>query len=480
MQRNEATETQGEPVESPQLKLVDGVRERRAREKALRGEIMERVRELAALKTTAAPFSPGRSMVRYAARVYGEQEMVNLVDSALEFWLTAGRYHSRLEKGLARWYGVPQVKLVNSGSSANLLATASLTSHVWGDRRLRPGDEVITVAAGFPTTVAPMIQMGLVPVFVDIELPSYNINPALLEQALSPKTRAIMLAHTLGNPFDLDAVCAFCREHDLWLIEDNCDASGSLYKGQLTGTFGDLATLSFYPPHHMTTGEGGAVLCRTDELARVAESFRDWGRDCWCRPGADNTCGKRFCQQMGALPEGYDHKYTYSHLGFNLKITDMQAAVGCAQLERLGAFGDKRRENWAWLRAALADLEDVLVLPEPTPGSDPSWFGFMITVRPDAPFHRRDLVRHLEASRVQTRMLFGGNLLRQPALTELWADREAQGMPAPWRVASGLEVTDQVMDAGFWIGVYPGMQEEELAWMCDRIRGFARGTEGER
>ncbi len=451
-------------------------RERRQREKELRAEILERVAEMARLKSAPKDFDPGRTMVRYAARIFGEPEMVNLVDSALEFWLTAGRWHNRLEKALAAWYGLPHARLVNSGSSANLIAISSLTSPAWGDRRLRPGDEVITVAAGFPTTVAPMIQNGLVPVFVDIELPHYNIDPAMLEPALSPKTRAVMLAHTLGNPFDLGAVVDFCQRNGLWLIEDNCDASGSLYNGQLTGTFGDLSTLSFYPPHHMTTGEGGAVLCKTDEMNRVVESMRDWGRDCWCPSGADNTCGLRFCQeQHGDLPKGYDHKYTYRHLGYNLKMTDMQASIGCAQIERLEGFGAARRRNWKVLRDALDDLSDVLILPEPTKNSDPSWFGFMLTVRPDAPFTRDQMVRHLEGARIQTRMLFGGNLLRQPAMTDLIADRRAQGMPDPYRVVGSLEVTDMVMTSGFWLGVYPGMSDEQLLYMANQIRRCARG-----
>jgi CDP-6-deoxy-D-xylo-4-hexulose-3-dehydrase len=451
---------------------------RRKLERQLEAEILERVRELARLRQQTPDFVPGRHMVRYAGRVYDEDEMCNLVKSSLEFWLTAGRWHRRLERELARWYGLPHTRLTNSGSSANLLATAAMTSHAWDERRVRPGDEIITVAAGFPTTVAPMMQLGMVPVFVDIALPSYNIDVNRLEAALSPRTKGVMLAHTLGNPFDLDVVVDFCRQHNLWLIEDNCDASGSLYKGRKTGTFGDMATLSFYPPHHMTTGEGGAVLSSDSEVNRVVESLRDWGRDCWCPSGADNTCGKRFLHQMGDLPAGYDHKYTYSHLGFNLKITDMQAAVGCAQLEKLDGFGQARRENWQTLRDGLADLGQELLLPEATPGSDPSWFGFMLTVQPGAGFTRNELVKFLEKKRIQTRMLFGGNLLRQPALTELVADRAAQGMPAPLRVVGDLDVTERVMADGFWIGVYPGLNEETLGYMIESIRGFV--TRGER
>ncbi len=446
-------------------------------EKALTAEIMERVRRIAALRAKGErAFVPGKTPVRYAGRVYDEHEMVNLVGSALEFWLTAGRWHRRLESDLAAWYGLPHARLVNSGSSANLLATASLTSTHWGDRRLRPGDEVITVAAGFPTTVAPSVQLGLVPVFVDITLPTYNIDVTRLEAALSPRTRAVMIAHTLGNPFDLDAVRAFCDRHGLWLVEDNCDASGSLYKGRKTGTFGDLATLSFYPPHHMTTGEGGAVLCRDDEMLRVMESLRDWGRDCWCASGVDNTCGKRFEWQLGELPCGYDHKYTYSHLGYNLKITDMQASVGHAQLDKLEGFGTARRANWRYFRDALDDLDDVFVLPEATEGSDPSWFGFMLTVRPEAPFSRDALVRHLESRRIQTRMLFAGNLVRQPALTRLAEDCAARGLPAPYRISGTLDNTDLVMNGGLWVGVYPGLTEAAREFVAKELRAFARGT----
>ncbi len=452
--------------------------QRREVERTLKAEIMTRVKALARLRQDNPPtFVPGRTMVRYAGRVYDEEEMSNLVESSLEFWLTSGRWHRRLEKGLAKWYGLPHARLTNSGSSANLLSTAALMSHTWGDRRIRPGDEIITVAAGFPTTVSPMIQMGIVPVFVDIELPSYNINASLLEAARSERTRGVMLAHTLGNPFDLDTVVAFCKKYDLWLIEDNCDASGTLYKGQKTGTFGDVATLSFYPPHHMTTGEGGAVLCKDEAMNRVVESLRDWGRDCWCPSGADNTCGLRFAQQKGELPCGYDHKYTYSHLGFNLKITDMQASVGCAQLKKLEGFGQARRHNWAWLRAALDDLQDTLILPEPTPGSDPSWFGFMITIRPESGLTREGMVKFLEKRRIQTRMLFGGNLLRQPAMTELLADRRAMGMPEPVRVVGSLDVTELVMAQGFWIGVYPGLDEAQLSYMAEQIRAFVRDGE---
>jgi CDP-6-deoxy-D-xylo-4-hexulose-3-dehydrase len=446
-------------------------------EKQLVAEILERVRQLAALRADEdRDFVPGRSHVKYAGRVYDAREMTNLVSASLEFWLTAGRWHRRLEADLARWYGLPHARLVNSGSSANLLATAALTSTAWGERRARPGDEVLTVAAGFPTTVAPAMQLGLVPVFVDISVPTYNVDVGALEAALSPRTRAVMLAHTLGNPFDIDAVKAFCDRHGLWLIEDNCDASGSLYRGRKTGTFGDVCTLSFYPPHHMTTGEGGAVLCRDDTMQRVLESLRDWGRDCWCAAGVDNTCGKRFAWQLGALPCGYDHKYTYSHLGYNLKMTDLQAAVGVAQLGRLDAFGAARRANWRYYREALADLSEHFDLPEATAGSDPSWFGFLLCVKPGQRFTRDDVVRHLESKKIQTRMLFAGNLTRQPALTRLREDCETHGLPAPYRISGPLTATDYVMERGFWVGVYPGLNEDARRYVADTLRAFVRGV----
>lgn len=445
----------------------------RALERQLTDEILNRVREIARLRNDAEEeFIPGRTPVRYAGRVYDEAEMVNLVESSLEFWLTAGRWHRRLERDLAAWYGLPHARLVNSGSSANLVAVAALMSPTWGDRRLKRGDEVITVAAGFPTTVAPIVQLGAVPVFVDISFPTYNVDVSRLEEALSSKTRAVVLAHTLGNPFDLDAVMAFCERHDLWLVEDNCDASGSLYKGRKTGTFGDVATLSFYPPHHMTTGEGGAVLCGSDEMARVVESLRDWGRDCWCHPGVDNTCGKRFGWKLGELPQGYDHKYVYSHLGFNLKMTDMQAAVGCAQLEKLDAFGAARRRNWALYREELAGLGDVFVLPEATAGSDPSWFGFMLTVRESSPFTREQVVRHLESRRIQTRMLFAGNLVRQPAIGRL-AAATPNGV-THWRVRGSLTNTDSVMNSSFWIGVYPGLTPPMRDYVASELLAFVK------
>jgi CDP-6-deoxy-D-xylo-4-hexulose-3-dehydrase len=448
------------------------VNDRKSEELRLTAEIVERMRTLARLRAEEAqePFVPGKSPVRYAGRVYGEEEMANLAEASAEFWLTAGRWHRRLETELADWYGVKHARLVNSGSSANLLAVAALTSHLLGDRKLIPGDEVITVAAGFPTTVAPMIQHGLVPVFVDVDVATCNADVSQLEAALSPRTRAVMMAHTLGNPFDLAAVKAFCDRHDLWLVEDNCDAAGSTFQGKKTGTFGHLATLSFYPPHHMTTGEGGAVLTSDGQLLRAVESLRDWGRDCWCQSGVDNTCGKRFEWQLGELPSGYDHKYVYSHLGYNLKMTDLQASVGVAQLARLDGFAAARRKNWASYREALDDLQDVLVLPEPTPDSDPSWFGFLVSVRPGAPITRDDLVRKLEGQKIQTRMLFAGNLVRQPAMTELAKQAKAAGRALPYRTIGRLEHTDVVMNHSLWVGVYPGLTEAMRSHVVETFR----------
>lgn len=448
-----------------------GLAARKAREEALTAEILERVRAIAALRDDGT-WRPGVDPVRYAGRVYGAEELEALVRSSLEFWLTAGTWHGRLERRLASWYGVAHARLVNSGSSANLVATAALMSPVWGDRAVRRGDEVITVAAGFPTTVSPALLLGLVPVFVDVTLPTCNVDVSRLEAAVTERTRAVILAHTLGNPFGLEAVIDFCRRHRLWLVEDNCDAAGSTFGGRKTGTFGDVATLSFYPPHHMTTGEGGAVLCGSDEMARVVESLRDWGRDCWCAPGRDNTCGKRFEWTLGELPAGYDHKYAYTHLGFNLKMTDMQAAVGLAQLDRLDGFGAARRANWRSLRLALEGLQDTLMLPEPTPGSDPSWFGFLLTVRAGAPFTRDELVRHLEDAKIQTRMLFGGNLVRQPAFTEIARAAAANGEPPPYRVAGDLVNTDEIMRCSLWVGVYPGLSAAMIDYVAERIRGF--------
>jgi CDP-6-deoxy-D-xylo-4-hexulose-3-dehydrase len=430
---------------------------------ALRARILALVAEYHAMAFPERPFVPGETPVPVSGRVFGASEIQSLVDSGLDFWLTAGRFAAQFERAFARYMGVRHAILVNSGSSANLVALSCLTSPSLGDARLKPGDEVITVAAGFPTTVNPIIQNNLVPVFVDVHLPTYGVEVGQLEGARSARTRAVMIAHTLGNPFDLDAVTAFCRAHKLYLIEDCCDAVGATYRGKGVGTFGDLATVSFYPAHHITMGEGGAVLTRAPALKRLAESFRDWGRDCWCDPGKDNTCGKRFDWCLGSLPHGYDHKYTYSHIGYNLKLTDMQAAVGVAQLERLPAFIDARRRNFAYLYEALGELEDVLMLPEATPSSAPSWFGFPLLVREDAPFTRNELVQHLERRRIGTRLLFGGNLTRQPAY---------QGVRH--RVVGDLANSDAVMHGAFWVGVYPGLTEEMLAFVAREIRSFCR------
>ncbi len=404
--------------------------------------------------------------IPYASRVYDSAEMVNLVDSALDFWLTAGRYTEKFEKSFAEYLGVRFCSLVNSGSSANLLAFMALTSPLLSDRRIERGDEVITVAAGFPTTVTPMIQYGAVPVFVDVTIPQYNIDVTRLEDALSDRTKAVMLAHTLGNPFDLSAVREFCREHDLWLIEDNCDALGSTYEidgeARFTGTVGDIGTSSFYPPHHMTMGEGGAVYTNDPLLNKVIRSMRDWGRDCICPPGHDNMCGHRFDGQYGELPKGYDHKYVYSHFGYNLKATDMQAAVGCAQLEKLPSFVAKRRHNFTRLLDALAGTEDKLILPEPAPCSDPSWFGFALTCREGT--DRESLVRFIEDKGVQTRMLFAGNLIKHPCFDEM---RESG---TGFRVVGDLANTDRIMKDTFWVGVYPGMTDEKIDYMAKMIK----------
>jgi CDP-6-deoxy-D-xylo-4-hexulose-3-dehydrase len=430
---------------------------------ALRARILALVAEYHAAAFPERPFVPGETPVPVSGRVFGATEIQTLVESGLDFWLTAGRFAAQFERAFARYMGVRHAILVNSGSSANLVALSCLTSPALGDARLKPGDEVITVAAGFPTTVNPIIQNNLVPVFIDVLLPTYGVDVSQLEAARSDRTRAVMIAHTLGNPFDLDAVTAFCRKHRLYLIEDCCDAVGATYRGRGVGTFGDLATVSFYPAHHVTMGEGGAVLTKAPALKRLAESFRDWGRDCWCDPGKDNTCGKRFDWCLGSLPQGYDHKYTYSHVGYNLKLTDMQAAVGVAQLERLPGFVEARRRNFAFLYDALSELEDVLVLPEATPGAQPSWFGFPILVREDAPFTRNELTRHLESRRIGTRLLFGGNLTRQPAYAGV-----------NHRTVGDLANSDAVMHRAFWVGVYPGLTEEMLAYLADEIRDFCR------
>jgi CDP-6-deoxy-D-xylo-4-hexulose-3-dehydrase len=420
----------------------------------LRGEVLRLVRQYYEAAFEEPEFLPGQSPVPYAGRVFDAEELVYLVDSALDFWLTAGRYAARFERDFARFYGRRMAMLVNSGSSANLIALSCLTSPKLMERALKPGDEVITVATGFPTTVNPIIQTGLVPVFLDVTIPTYNIDVSQLEEAHSPRTRAIMLAHTLGNPFDLDAVTDFARRHGLWLVEDCCDALGSVYKSKRVGTFGDLATVSFYPAHHMTMGEGGCVLTDQPMLGTLAESFRDWGRDCWCEPGKENTCGKRFEWQLGELPHGYDHKYTYSHIGYNLKLTEMQAAIGVAQLLKLPGFIETRRDNFKLLYQGLSDLQDFLILPEATAGSDPSWFGFPIGVRPETRLTRDQITRFLEDHKIATRLLFGGNLTRQPAYREI--NR---------RVIGNLTNSDFVMNQVFWIGVYPGLTRTKIEYI---------------
>lgn len=408
-----------------------------------------------------AVFVPGESRVNYAGRVFDDHEIRNLVDSSLDFFLTANRYAEEFEDRFAEYFGLESAILVNSGSSANLVALSTLTSPKLGDRRLKPGDEVITVAAGFPATISPMVQNGLIPVFIDVGLGDYNALPEMIERAVGPKTKAIMMAHTLGNPFDLRAVMESAKKHNLWVIEDNCDAVGSRYDGKLTGTFGHLATVSFYPAHHMTMGEGGAVLTNDPELARIATSFRDWGRDCYCSGGENNTCGKRFTQQFGNLPVGFDHKYVYSHIGYNLKVTDMQAAIGCAQLDKLDSFVDARKRNWARLHDLLKPFEKQLILPKATEHADPSWFGFVITVKDGAGFSRNDLTAFLEAGHIETRNVFAGNLLKQPAY-----------MNIEHRVVGDLKNTDTVMNNTFFIGVYPGLKEEQLLYVRDRFAEF--------
>lgn len=409
--------------------------------------------------------------IHYAGRVFDDDELMTLIDACLDFWLTEGRFADAFASGLADFLKVDYCSLVNSGSSANLLAFNALTA-VGGTEKapIEKGDEVITVAAGFPTTVAPVIQYGAVPVFVDIALPGYNIDCSLLEEALSQRTRAVMLAHTLGNPFDVAAVLTFCKAHGLWLIEDNCDALGSRYffkgKWQHTGSFGDVGTSSFYPPHHITTGEGGAVYTSDRRIFRQVLSFRDWGRDCWCRPGRDNTCGRRFAGQFGALPQGYDHKYVYSNFGYNLKMTDMQAAIGCAQLKKLDVFTRRRKENWQALKQGLTPFEDVFILPQATPDADPSWFGFPLTIRREQPFSRDALVAYLEAQHIQTRMLFAGNMLRQPCFNAM--RREKIG----FRQAGGLDVTDFVMRNTFWLGVYPGLSTDHIDYLIQTVARF--------
>ncbi|MGO9539086.1 MAG: lipopolysaccharide biosynthesis protein RfbH [Terriglobales bacterium] len=429
-------------------------------------QLRERIREMVAEYYREAfpipAFEAGSSPVPISGRVFDEQELQLLVDSSLDFWLTTGRFAEQFEREFAKFVGVRGAVLVNSGSSANLLAVTALTSHKLGERRLRAGDEVITLAAGFPTTVNPILQNGLVPVFVDVHVPTFNVDVSYLEAALSERTRAVIFAHTLGNPFDLDAVSAFAKKHGLWLIEDCCDALGSTYRGEKVGTFGDLATVSFYPAHHITMGEGGCVLTNKPLLRTLIESFRDWGRDCWCAPGKENTCGKRFDWQLGELPHGYDHKYIYSHVGYNLKATDMQAAVGVAQLKKLPAFIAARKHNFAYLRTGLKDVQEYFVLPEATANSDPSWFGFPLLLRETAPFSRNALIDFLNGRKIATRQLFGGNLVRQPAYADL-----------KYRVIGNLQASDRVMNQAFWIGVYPGLTPPMLDYVLESINEIA-------
>ena len=430
-------------------------------EKKIREEIFTKIKELYKWRKSNENFIPGESKVPYSGRVYDESEMINLVDSALDFWLTAGRYAEQFEMNFANYLGIEHVMLTNSGSSANLLALTSLTSPKLGEKRLKPHDEVITVAAGFPTTTNAIIQNGCIPVFVDVELGTYNINPYLIEKAITPSTKAIMLAHTLGNPFDLDEVMRIVKKYDLFLIEDNCDALGSKFKGKLTGTFGDISTYSFYPPHHITMGEGGALSTNDDLLKRLIMSFRDWGRDCWCPPGKDNSCGKRFGWKLGKLPYGYDHKYIYSHIGYNLKITDMQAAIGVAQLEKLPDFILKRKQNFNFLYDSLKKYEDCFILPKAADGSEPSWFGFPITVRKNNKFDKNKIVNYLESKKIATRMLFAGNITKQPAYRN-----------ANYRISGDLKNTDIIASDTFWIGVYPGLNNKMLDYMISCFDAF--------
>ena len=435
----------------------------------LKKQILELTREYySEVHGVEKEFVPGKTRVNYGGRYFDAEEMVNLVDSSLDFWLTAGPWAHKFEKRFAEWLGVKYCSLTNSGSSANLLAFYALTAPELGDRQIKRGDEVITVAAGFPTTISPIMQYGAIPVFVDMAIPEYNIDVTQLEAALSPKTKAIMLAHSLGNPFNLQVIVDFCRKHQLWLVEDNCDALGTEYyidgEWKKSGTIGDIGTSSFYPPHHITMGEGGAVYTNNSLLNKMVNSFRDWGRECWCIGGVDDTCGCRFTKQFGQLPLGYDHKYVYSHLGFNLKATDMQAAIGCAQLDKLDTIVVRRRENFEYLRKGLEGVP-WLILPEAQQNSHPSWFGFLITVKDNAGFTRNELTQYLEDHKIQTRNLFAGNLLKHPAF-----EQYVEGVD--YRVIGELPVTDTIMNATFWIGVYPGMTNEKLQYMIDTIKEF--------
>jgi CDP-6-deoxy-D-xylo-4-hexulose-3-dehydrase len=430
-------------------------------EKKIRQEIFALVGKLYKHKYQEKPFIPGKTPVRYAGRVFDEKEITNLVDASLDFWLTSGRYAEEFESRLAQYFDVSDAILVNSGSSANLVALSTLTSPKLKDRRLKPGDEVITVAASFAATVAPIVQNNLVPVFVDVNVGTYNAIPGQLKDAMGPKTKAIFLAHTLGNPFDVDTVLELVKKHDLWLIEDNCDSLGSKFHERLTGTFGHLSTVSFYPAHHITTGEGGCVVTNDEELARIARSFRDWGRDCYCNPGENNTCGKRFSQQFGALPPGYDHKYVYSHIGYNLKMTDMQASIGVAQLNKLEWFIRRRKENFDRLHSGLIPYQNKIILPKATPHSDPSWFGFLLTIKEDAGFSRNELTSFLEQNGIETRNLFCGNLIRQPAFLHIKK-----------RQIGDLKNTDLIMNNTFFIGLFPGIGKAQIDYVLEVFGEF--------
>jgi len=427
----------------------------------LREEILNLVTKYAEEAYTPNKFMPGESIIPPSGKVLGAEELRNMVDASLDGWLTTGRYNEQFEKRIASYIGVKYALTTNSGSSADLLAFATLTSPKLGERALKPGDEVITVAAGFPTTVNPMLLYGMVPVFVDVHIPTYNIDPTKIEAAISENTKAIMIAHTLGNPFDLNEVMRIAKKYNLWVIEDCCDALGSTYNGQMVGTFGDISTVSFYPAHHITMGEGGAVFTNNSELKKIIESIRDWGRDCYCDPGKDNTCGKRFGWQLGSLPEGYDHKYTYSHVGFNLKISDMQAACALAQMDKLSGFIKKRKENFNYLKERLTSLEEFLILPEATTNSDPSWFGFPITLRENVPTSRVDLLKFLDQKNIGTRLLFAGNLTRQPYF-------EGQ----TYRISGDLQNTDIIMNNTFWVGVYPSLDERMLNYIIENIETY--------
>lgn len=427
----------------------------------IRKKIENLVSEYSAIQYAPKDFEPGKTIVPPSGKVLDAEELKLMVDASLDGWLTTGRFNELFEKKLADFLGMKYLVTVNSGSSANLVAFSALTSPKLKDKALQPGDEVIGVAAGFPTTVNPILQFGAVPVFVDIDIETHNINVSKLEAAISPKTKAIMLAHSLGNPFNLKIVLDICKKYNLWLIEDNCDALGSKFNGQLTGTFGDIGTLSFYPAHHITMGEGGAVFTNNPELKTIIESFRDWGRDCYCPGGKDNTCGKRFCWKLGDLPEGYDHKYTYSHAGYNLKITDMQAACGLAQLDKLDGFIQARKDNFEYLHKKLKSCEEFLMLPEPTKNSDPSWFGFLISIRPESDLRRVDLLNYLDQNKIGTRLLFAGNLTRQPYM-----------LGRNFRVSGELINTDFVMNNSFWIGVYPGLTKQMLDYTVEKIEEY--------